>query len=91
MLPPEERFTIEWVDHRREPQCAANPAYPHGIDIDDADGRQQGCVVPLPYPARRCGIYIVRCKDCGQSAGLTTAGRPDDPRSVKMACRRRLH
>lgn len=40
----------------------------------------------LPYPARRCGQYVVKCDVCDQIIVVTTAGRPDDPRSLKMAC-----
>lgn len=40
----------------------------------------------LPYPAPRCGIYAVKCEKCGLLVGFTTAGRPDDPRKVTLAC-----
>ena len=79
--------TVKWLDRGREPKCKPNPAYPHGIDIDEVRGMKPGCKVELPYPAERCGVYIVRCDDCGVSYAITTAGRPDDPRSVVMACK----
>jgi C4-type Zn-finger protein len=41
----------------------------------------------LPYPAKRCGIYLVVCERCGYSAAITTAGRPDDPRKVTLPCK----
>lgn len=78
---------VEWIDAGREPQCPPNPAYPKGIDVDASDGAVQACRTDLPYPAKRCGTYIVRCLLCGRSVGVTTAGRPDDPRSIKVACR----
>jgi hypothetical protein len=45
------------------------------------------CSVALPHPAKRCGYYLVKCVACGQNALVTTAGRPDDPKSLKLACR----
>jgi hypothetical protein len=77
---------VAWVDRGREPQCLPNPAYPNGIDVDCSGGAAATCETPLPYPAKRCGHFIVHCETCGQTIVVTTAGRPDDPRSVKMAC-----
>lgn len=81
-----ERFRIEWVDCGREPQCPPNPDYPHGKDVDLTLGAGESCVVRLPYPARRCGFYIITCKTCGNRLACTTAGRPDDPRSARIPC-----
>lgn len=77
---------IVWLDHGREPQNEPNPAYPHGIDIPSPS--EPSCRVLLPYPAQRCGIYIVTCRACGFVAGITTAGRVDDPRSIGLPCQR---
>lgn len=79
-------FAIEWHDEGREPQCAPNPNYPHGIDIDIRRGAK-GCLSLLPYPAQRCGYYTVRCNTCGFAAVITTAGRPDDPISIALPCK----
>ena len=87
-----DSFKVEWIDRGREPQCPPNPAYPNGIDVDgpkiyaDEFGLQT-CSTALPCPAKRCGYYYVQCKVCGTSALITTAGRPDDPRSVHMICK----
>lgn len=81
-----DQFDIRWVDREREPQQPADPAYPKGIDVDISDNAMLSCKADLPYPARRCGVYMVRCTICGVVVGLTTAGRADDPRSVKVAC-----
>lgn len=78
-------FKVKWIDCGREPRCAPNPAYPDGIDIDVSDGKVC-CSQTLPYPAPRCGLYFVECKQCGANAMITTAGRRDDPRSVKLPC-----
>jgi hypothetical protein len=80
--------TINWIDHGREPTQKPNPDYPDGIDLDS--GERPACKVELPYPAKRCGVYIVKC-DCGVTIAITTAGRPDDPRSVMVPCARSDH
>lgn len=82
-------WKIEWIDTRREPRCASNPAYPNGIDIrltTESAMLVPTCVRSLPYPAKRCGYYVVFCETCNQRVIVTTAGRPDDPRSLQLAC-----
>jgi hypothetical protein len=81
-----EQFSIEWIDHGREPQCAPDPAYPNGKELDASSGAERKCHAALPYPAKRCGLYVVECNLCGYRIALTTAGRPDDPKSVIIAC-----
>lgn len=78
-------ITVKWIDGRREPKHPPNPNYPDGIDIDLAEGKV-GCQVPLTYPAKRCGHFEARCDICGAGAVVTTAGRPDDPRSLRLRC-----
>ena len=80
-------FTIEWYDGHREPTAAPDPLYPHGMDVDVSRGKRS-CTVSLPYPARRCGFFLVQCAACKTNVTLTTAGRADDPRSVRLACRK---
>lgn len=75
-----------WVDDEREPQCQPDPKFPNGRDIDVSCGAKHWCQRCLPYPAKRCGMYLVWCSTCGLRVGITTAGRPDDPRSIKVAC-----
>ena len=79
-------FEIDWIDHGREPQCQPDPDYPEGRDVVYPIEGVATCKVDLPYPAKRCGMYVVKCPICGVSTGVTTAGRPDDPRSVTMPC-----
>ena len=81
-------LTVEWIDRGREPQAEPDPKYPSGIDVDVSEGAAKICTASLPYPAKRCGLYLIKCSVCGLSVGVTTAGRPDDPRSVKVACKR---
>jgi len=79
------QFRIQWFDRGREPQCPPNPAFPAGVDIDS--GKRPACHVKLePYPAPRCGFLYLECQRCGTHAIITTAGRPDDPRSVQLPC-----
>ena len=86
MLDGKPQFKITWHDHHREPKCAPNPEYPDGVDLDCTAGRVPNCKTELPYPAQRCGYYLVRCRLCSMSLVITTAGRLDDPRSVTMGC-----
>ncbi len=79
---------VNWIDRGREPKCPPNPDYPNGIDADASFGAEKSCRVELPYPAKRCGLYHVTCEACGLTVGITTAGRPDDPRSLRMPCKR---
>lgn len=79
-------LTAEWIDRGREPQCAPDPKFPNGIDLDASNGAARTCSMELPYPAKRCGLYIVACDRCGQRDAITTAGRPDDPRKITLGC-----
>lgn len=86
---PDKQFEIRWIDNGREPQCAPDPNFPEGKDIDMSDALQPGwptCRTELPYPAKRCGLYVVTCRHCDLSVAITTAGRPDDPRSARVGC-----
>jgi len=82
-------LAVKWIDGGREPQNKPDPRYPDGIDVDGSAGALINCTTPLPYPAKRCGHYLVTCVDCDQRVVVTTAGRKDDPRSVRLACKRR--
>lgn len=83
------QWQIRWIDRYREPQVAPNPAYPEGIDLILTEGRTPTCTAQLPYPARRCGYYSFTCRLCGVHGLVTTAGRPDDPRSITVGCKPR--
>jgi hypothetical protein len=88
MIPPRlPDWQIEWIDRGREPKHPPDPKYPNGIDIDISRGADPACKSSLVHPAPRCGYYRVRCRSCGANAVITTAGRRDDPRSLKMACK----
>lgn len=78
---------VKWWDGGREPQCEPDPRYPNGMDVPAP--REPYCAAPLPYPAKRCGVYVVTCDACGMRVAVTTAGRVDDPRSIQVPCRGR--
>lgn len=82
-----DNLTVEWIDAGREPQCAPDPRFPNGVDIDVSKPGELTCQTALPYPALRCGQFLVSCSKCGFNALVTTAGRPDDPRSIKIPCK----
>ncbi|MCY4471136.1 MAG: hypothetical protein OXC08_20665 [Thiotrichales bacterium] len=84
---PPLHFNIVWHDRGREPRQPPNPEYPEGIDLDGAGGVTPACTTPLDYPAKRCGYYSVECTRCGVHVMVTTAGRPDDPRSLTIPCK----
>lgn len=84
--PDGNSFEITFMDSGREPKCAPNPAYPNGMEVDMSHGGRF-CLVDVPYPAPRCGVMVVECARCGLRNGMTVAGRPDDPRRVKIGCK----
>lgn len=79
-------LNVKWIDGQREPKCAPNPAYPKGIIIDLSKATTVTCTAELPYPAPRCGYFLVTCTVCNSTNIITTAGRPDDPRQVIIPC-----
>ena len=48
---------------------------------------EKSCLVMLPYPAKRIGYFDIECTGCGLRVAISTAGRRDDPRSVRLACK----
>lgn len=87
MVSESDRFVIEAAHRRGPPKCPPNPAYPNGIDVNAAADDGACCKVALPYPAPERLVWMVTCKRCGFTAGVTAAGRPDDPRSVMLPCK----
>lgn len=85
------KHLVTWLDAGREPQNPPNPKYPKGMDVDFTQGARPWCKVKLKYPAPRCGSYLIQCRECDLSVLITTAGRVDDPRSIKLACLVEVH
>jgi hypothetical protein len=79
---------VTFLDSGREPQCKPDPSFPNGKPINmTTSPLQKSCTNNLPYPAPRCGAYVVTCTICGYRAVLTVAGRPDDPSMVTLPCK----
>lgn len=89
MTVTKNRHRIRWIDAGKEPESPPNQAYPNGIDVDLSTPDADACAVNLKYPARRVGRYEIECAECGGRYVVTTAGRPDDPRSVTIPCRQK--
>lgn len=78
---------VAWVGNGRKAQCSPNPEYPEGVEVDISAGAKASCRVDLPYPAPECGVWTIKCEDCGLFTAVTAAGRPDDPISLRVPCR----
>lgn len=83
----ESRFAIDWSDGHRETRYPADATYLNGCAIDVALDAPRACRVQLPYPAKGCGHWVVICRVCDYAIALGTAGRRDDPSSVRIPCR----
>ena len=81
--------TIEFIPSGRgKARCASDPAYPNGKAIGCPEEVCDCCFVALPYPAPECGMWSVECARCKCTVLVTAAGRPDDPVSFYMPCRK---
>lgn len=79
------QWEITFLSHNRKAQCKPNPDYPDGVVVDN--GIRPACACDLPYPAPCVGTWLVKCNQCGTTAGVTAAGRPDDPKALLMPCK----
>jgi len=78
---------IEFLDSGRSPTCEPDPKYPNGMDVhEDRSAKGKTCKFDLPYPAPRCGAFVVECGACKKRVAITAAGRQDDPRSLTVVC-----
>ena len=78
---------VKWFDSGRTPKCPPNPDFPDGMDLDGIMPGERACKVDLEYPTARCGVYFIKCNRCMTVMAVSTAGRPDDPRSVRVPCK----
>ena len=81
------RFWARWVDQERVSTYPADPAYPHGAAIDVALDAAHACRLALPSPTVGCGLWVIKCRRCHYALCVGTAGRPDDPCSVRIPCK----
>jgi hypothetical protein len=84
---PGARFSVDWIDGARVATYPADPSYPDGQAIDVALDAVRACRVELACPAAGVGLWLVVCRGCGYAITLSTAGRADDPKSVRLPCR----
>lgn len=78
---------LTWLDQGRRAKNPADPRYPDGIPLDASNPAKPWCGTAFTYPAPGVGKWIVECDECGLRALISAAGRPDDPRSLKIACK----
>ena len=79
---------VHFIDSGREPKEKPDPRYPDGMDVSLAQNViQKTCCRNIPYPAPRCGQYLIKCRTCGFTGLITVAGRPDDPRTIVLPCK----
>jgi len=76
---------VEFLDHGREPHLPFKREHWWGIDIGPPH-KGKTCLIELPWPAPRIGVYFIACKTCGNKTICTVAGRVDDPRSLALLC-----
>lgn len=81
-----EFHEVTWYDGKKEALTPPDPAFPKGRHIDASQGMVRVCRIPLPYPAKRCGLYVIVCSACELNVAVQTCGRADDPRSVTLGC-----
>lgn len=81
------RFDIRWMDGKTETERPSDPRYATGMNVDLTFGQRPFCKAELQYPVPRCGQHVGRCVVCNFLIALMTAGRPDDPRTVKVPCK----
>jgi hypothetical protein len=79
---------LEWLDGESLPYRQPDPLYPNGVDIEERAGASPTCFTTLPYPAPRCGVWVISCPDCKKTVVITAAGRADDARSARVTCLR---
>ena len=84
-----DKFRVRFNGTGRKPI----PEDPHkkrpysGVDIVTpcAEGAPF-CVVPIPFPAKEIGGWMVECTECQAKVSCAAHGRHDDPRSITLPC-----
>jgi hypothetical protein len=77
-------FKFTFLDAGPNPQCIPEAM---GKDLD-LSGGNPGCCFNVPNAASRCGVVLAECETCHALGSFTVAGRADDPRTLKLACRK---
>ncbi len=82
-------LNVSWIRTGLKAREDPDSKYPNGVEVDVVRGQKHSCSTELPYPAKGIGYYLVECDRCGLRVGITTAGRCDDPRSLRVPCKPR--
>lgn len=86
-MPNGKHIEVRFVPSGRgKAQCPSDPRFPDGMNFDASTPGLPSCFVELPYPAPECGMHVIHCHLCEHNVGITAAGRPDDPRTVRLPC-----
>jgi hypothetical protein len=73
---------VEWIDSGREPQCAPDPRFPDGMEVDISGGAARACTVrpALPCPAvRHVRDRVQRLRPAARRLDGRATGRPAFP------------
>ena len=65
---------VTWLDERREPQHAANPACPDGIDVDCSGNAKETYTLSLPTPRKAAGNILWSARSAGAQSLLRPPG-----------------
>ncbi len=90
---PYSHIRVAWQPSTDDPpvptadDVLAALAHPAGVDLDLALDATETCHTRLPSPAGAPGAWLVWCPICDLQLRCAARGRPDDPRSVRFACR----
>lgn len=87
-------FSVSWSAREREEngikrtwaKYPPTPGFENGGDLDFAKDGASWCVTALSVWPGRLGTLHVRCQHCDVTVDLTTAGRADDPKLVRLPC-----
>jgi hypothetical protein len=87
-------FSISWSARTRVengvartgPAHPATPGFENGTDLDLARDAASWCTASCPPWPGKLGMLHLRCQHCDVTVDLTTAGRADDPKLVRLPC-----
>jgi hypothetical protein len=75
-----------WLSEARWAQHPHDPRYPLGL-LFDASAGGPCCEVALEHPTPCVGKWITNCDLCKNPCHRERGGRPDDPYTVRLACK----
>ena len=82
---------VYFIDAGHRSDERPDPAFPTGRRVNiDGPLPTALCCYNLPYPAPRCGTYVVECLECPVRHEIPVNGRSDDPYIITMPCKKQL-